>query len=161
MRAAHVLDQAPFRGAAARRGSRPLAGLAARLRAPSLDRQLASGVPSWCCPRHAARALQLTSMRRRCTAARSLEALIERSEERPPRGRSAAIPPCREQVRDALPEIMAITARLRSTEPVAARGVAMLRELLGDGCGPCFISSHPAALTEALDQVSRWLSAAS
>lgn len=160
-----MLHQAPRRGAATRRGSRPLAALAARLRAPSLDRQLASGVPAWRSPRHAARALRLTTMRRRRATARSLERLVERSEERseerPARGRSAAIPPCREQVREALPEIMAVTAQLRSTEPVAAHRVAMLRKLLSDGGGPCFIPTHPAALTEALQEVSRWLSVAS
>jgi hypothetical protein len=34
----------------------------------------------------------------------------------------------------------------------------MLRELLGDGGGPCFRRSHEHALTEALQEVSRWLS---
>jgi hypothetical protein len=132
--------------------------LGALLRAPSIDRQLAGGVPSWSSPRHAARALQLTGARRRKATARSLERLLEQCEARVPFGRSAAIPPCREQVRDALAEIMAITAYLRSGAPVDARGVAMLRELLGDGGGPCFRRSHKHALTEALQEVSRWLS---
>ncbi len=53
---------------------------------------------------------------------------------------------------------MAISARLRSAEPVNARGVAMLRALLADGGGPCFLRSRADALTEALREVSRWLS---
>jgi hypothetical protein len=160
MRATHVLDRAPSAGVSLRRRPRKVIALCALLRAPSLDRQLAAGVPTWRSPQHAARALQLTSARRRRAAARSLEELVERSEARMPRGRSAAIPPCREQVRDALGEIMAISARLRSAEPVDARGVAVLRALLADGGGPCFIRSRTDALTDALREVSRWLSVA-
>jgi hypothetical protein len=78
--------------------------------------------------------------------------------ERPTRpGRSAAIPVCREQVRDALPEIMAIAAWLRTAEPVDARGVAMLRAVLADGGGPCYVRSHPAALIVRLQELSRCL----
>ena len=66
-------------------------------------------------------------------------------------------PPCREQVRDALPEIMAISAWLRTAEPVDARGVAMLRAVLADGGGPCYVRSHPAALTVRLQELSRCL----
>ena len=55
---------------------------------------------------------------------------------------------------------MAITGRLRSAEPVDARGVALLRALVTDGGGPCYARRHPAALTEALQEIERWLVAA-
>ena len=100
--------------------------------------------------------MQVTGWRRRRSLARSLELLVERAEQAELR-LSAAIPPCREQVRNALPEIMAISALLRSAEPIDARGVAMLRALLGDGGGPCFVRSHPTALTKRLREVSRCL----
>ena len=100
--------------------------------------------------------MQVVRWRRRRSLARSLELLLERAEQAELR-LSAAIPPCREQVRNALPEIMAISALLRSAEPIDARGVAMLRALLADGGGPCFVPSHPTALTKRLREVSRCL----
>jgi hypothetical protein len=127
------------------------------LRAGTLDRDLAAGVPTWRSPGHAARAAWLTHPRRRRGLARALELLIEHTERPTKRGRSAAVALCREQVRDALPEIMAITSRLRSSEPIDARGVALLRALVTDGGGPCYLRSQPAALTEALREISPWL----
>ena len=70
---------------------------------------------------------------------------------------SAAVPPCREQVREAMPLILMIASRLRSAEPVDARGVARLRALLSDGSGPCYAPSRPGALTIALQSVSKSL----
>jgi hypothetical protein len=48
-------------------------------------------------------------------------------------------------------------ARLRSSEPVNARGIAQLRQLLSDSNGPCYRRTQPQALTLALEEVSRWL----
>ena len=131
--------------------------IVARLLALWIDRDLARGALSWSTVTHAARAVQLTNGRSRHSLARSLELLVERAERAAPSCMSAAIPPCREQVRDALPEIRAISAWLRTAEPVDARGVAMLRAVLGDGGGPCYVRSHPAALTVRLQEVSRCL----
>lgn len=129
--------------------------IVARALAPWIDRELAAGEPTWSTVAHAARAVQLTSRRRRRSLARALELLAERAEQ-PAAGRSTAIPPCREQVRDALSEIMAMSALLRSAEPIDARGVAKLRALLSDGGSPCYRPGHPDALTDALREVSRW-----
>ena len=131
--------------------------IVARLLAPRIDRDLAQGTPSRSTVTHAARAMQLTSNRSRHSLARSLELLVERAEQRAPSCMSAAVAPCREQVRNALPEIRAISAWLRTAEPIDARGVAMLRAVLGDGGGPCYVRSHPAALTGRLQEVSRCL----
>jgi hypothetical protein len=160
MRAAHVLGHAPSAGVRLRGPALGLTKVAALLSAPWLDRQLASAVPTWRTPRLAARAVWLTNARRRAALARSLEQLAERAEEPVPK-RSPAVPPRSDQMRDALPEIMAITARLRSGQPLDARGVAMLRALLADGGGPCYVRSCPSALTEALREASQWLSVAS
>ena len=64
--------------------------------------------------------MQLTTSRSRHSLARSLDALVERAEQAAPSCLSAAIRPCHEQVRDA--EIRAISAWLRTAEPVDARG---------------------------------------
>ena len=135
-----------------------LTAVRARLFACALDRQLARGVPSWRSPVHAARAVQLTGKRGRASLARSLDDLVELSSL--PRSRfvgTAIIRPCREQVWDALPQILALTARLRDGRPVGSRGVAGMLEILRDGAGPCYHPTQGRALSSALDRVSRWL----
>ena len=135
--------------------------LLAHLRALWLDRQLAAGVVPWHSKLHAARSLQLTSDRSRRALACSLEHLVEHADGPPVHWRSAAVPPCRPQVSEARPVILAIAARLRATAPVDARGMARLRLLLTDGAGPCYTpSGRPDALAVALQTVDRWRDAA-
>lgn len=133
-----------------------LRGLA-RAHALRLDRELAAGIPTWHSPLHAARAVQLTTHRRRRSLADSLERLAERTERSGPPGLGAAIPPSREQVRESLPLILALSLRLRTPEPVDARGMAGLRALLNS---PIYIHSRPGALLAALQAVSEWLDVA-
>jgi hypothetical protein len=99
----------------------------------------------------------LTGYRRRRTLARCLERLIEDTNH--PQGplRGAAIRPNPEQVRDAAPAMLEVAARLRSPVPVHAQGVAMLRDLLSDGGGPCYVPSERGALEIALAEVSEAL----
>ena len=132
--------------------------LLAHVRAPWLDRELAAGTASWRSRAHAARALQLTNDRGRRALARSLERLVEDAERRLP-ARSSVVPPCREQVREARPLILAIAARLRANTPVDASGVVLLRALLSDGTGPCYAPSHPETLLVALRNISPRLEA--
>jgi hypothetical protein len=134
-----------------------IALLEARLRASSLDRELASGIAPWRSPVHAARALRLTGDRSRRGIARSLEHLVEQAQDPPSLDRSAAIAPCREQVMDALPVLLSITGRLRSGNPIDARGIARLNRLLSDGNGPCYVRIERNALTDALQEISKWL----
>ncbi len=137
----------------------PFAALAARVRAPWLDRQLRAGVPPWSSPVHAARALQLTGARRRLAIARALDRLIARAEQ-PPRGRvycTAVVEPCREQVLDARRAIVAISGRLRGRDPIGARGMASLSDLLSDSCGPCYRRGDGGELASALENVAQWL----
>ncbi len=156
MRAAQVLGSAQLPGWRPRRQPRGIARLAAHLRGPWIDRRLASGTVAWRSPAYAARAVQLTSARSRVSLACSLESLVERAER--PHGRlSAAVAPCREQVRHATPLLLALASHLRSPQPVDVRGVAQLRELLGDGASPCFMRLYPEALTVALQEAELWL----
>ena len=71
--------------------------------------------------------------------------------------RGAVVQPCREQVREAIPEILDVAAILRSSVPVRAQAVAALSELLSDGGGPCYARSEPAALRLALERVAETL----
>jgi hypothetical protein len=133
------------------------ARLSARLHAPSLDRELASGIAPWRSPRHAARALALTSARNRRGLARSLERLLENAQVPRSQYRGAAIYPCREQVIEAMPALLTIAGRLRSADPIDARGIARLNILLSDGTGPCYVRIRRNALTDALREISQWL----
>lgn len=126
------------------------ASLIARLRASSLNRQLAAGVATWQSPAHAARALQLTSARHRSLLADALDRVASTAMQQPMPRLSAAIPPCRVQVRVALPELLAMSSRLRDPRPVAAKGVARLHELICDGAGPCYVRSNRDVLRDAL-----------
>ncbi len=158
MRHTHALTSLPLPRSTSPRPPRLLDRIAARVRGPWLDRQLARGVATWRSPAHAARAVQVTSDRRRRALTRALERLVEQSYRPPGRSMaSAVIAPCRRQVRAALPEILDVCARLRSDVPVDPRGVVRLRHLLCDGGGPCYVWMHADALTTELREVSRWL----
>lgn len=130
--------------------------LIARMLGRSLDRELAAGVTPQVSSAHAARAAQLTRERTRCAVAHSLGRLIEQVEAPTARIRITAIP-CREQVREAKPMIRAVAARLRSAEPLDARGVARLKTLLSDPTGPCYAPGSADALTVALHDISKLL----
>ena len=82
---------------------------------------------------------------------------MKHAEQPSTRFESAVVPPCREQVREALPLILDIAFRLRASAPVGAPGIARLRALLCDGNGPCYSRTDPGALTIALQDVARSL----
>jgi hypothetical protein len=157
MRSTHVLHLPPLGRTSGRRPPPWHTRVLAHVRGAWLDRQLARGVPSWRSHSHAARALQLTSDRTRRAVARSLEQLAGCAAQPTRRFEGAAISPCREQVRDASSLMGAMASRLRSGEPLEARGIARLRDLLRDGGGPCYAPCDPEALTHALQEISQWL----
>jgi hypothetical protein len=111
--------------------------IAARLAGARLDRDLAAGVSPETSDLHAARARQLTSLKTRRTLADSWERLLWITQERRP-VRSAKVPPCRDRLQQAAPEIRELVVALRATGPVPARGVAIAMGLLVDGCGPVY-----------------------
>lgn len=143
----------------------PLMGLQARLQSSTLDRDLASGIASWRSPAHAARALQLTTPRRRDSYADGLERVLAETE-RPRRtsfhGRrfAVAIPDPAVVILSA-PVIWEIVAMLRGPAPVSAEGMARLRAVLGDGAGPLYCIGQADPLRAALEHIARWLPVAS
>jgi hypothetical protein len=153
MRSAHALPLSVLADVRGRRAAGWHIRLLSRLRGPWIDTDLAAGIPSWHSPLYATRSLRLTSDRNRRALARSLERLIEYAEKPPGRFMNATVPPCRDQVREARPLILAIASRLRSGEPVEAKGIALLSKLLTDGAGPCYMPARPTTLASALEAV--------
>ena len=140
-----------------------LAALRARLRRESLDRELASGIAPWRSPAHAARALQLTSARRRENYAQGLERVLAETERVDGAGGSISnrfsgvVPPNAAAVMLCAPTIWEIVATLRAPAPVSAEGMARLRTLLSDGAGPLYGAGNADQLRQALEHISRWL----
>jgi hypothetical protein len=136
-----------------------LVSLRARLRHGSLDRELAAGIAPWRSPTHAARALQLTSERRRQAYAEGLERVLAETE-RPRRNRrfSGVVTPNAAAVIVCAPTIWEIIGTLRAPEPVSAEGMARLQSLLCDGAGPLYGGGGDVGqLGEVLEHISRWL----
>ena len=128
----------------------------ARMLARSLDRELAAGVSAWVSGAHAARSGQLTADRTRHAVANDLDRLIKRAAAPASRLQITAVP-CRDQVRQATDMMRAIAARLRSADPLDARGIACLRTLMCDPAGPFRTPGRAGALTVALREVSELL----
>jgi hypothetical protein len=143
MRGPHVLVPPRTAGSPRRHKRGCEDRVVARVLAPRLDRELAGGIAPWSSSAHAARAVQLTSARARRALARSIERLIEDVEKPRSRFVSAVISPCAAQVRHATPLILTLASRLRSAEPVNARGIAQLSRLLSDGGGPYYMPPAP------------------
>jgi hypothetical protein len=152
--ASHALGS----GRSQARGPGRLVSLRARVRHESLDRELASGIAPWRSPAHAARALQLTSARRRDTYAVGLERVLAETE-RPPRNTrfSGVVTPNAAAVILCAPTIWEIVATLRAPAPVSAEGMARLRALLCDGAGPLYCAGNDDQLRQSLEHISRWL----
>lgn len=107
--------------------------LVARCRAGSLDRELIDGCSPEECAYLAARALQLTSERSRRGLADGLDRLLAGTDHRP------MVPVERARVTRAGAELRALRERLLAPDPLPARGVAMVYELLCDGAGPLYL----------------------
>ena len=111
--------------------------LTARLRADRYDRLLAVGVPAPEGSALAAHEARLTSTAEREAIARTLRATVADA-----RGRglllSSRVPLHVPNIVAAEDVIDAITLRLHSPRPVSARGMARLRQILGDGTGPLY-----------------------
>jgi hypothetical protein len=152
--ASHVLGSGRSH---ARRPGR-LVSLRARLHRESLDRELAGGIAPWRSPAHAARALQLTSTRRRDAYAAGLERVLAETE-RPPRSIrfSGVVTPDPASVILCAPTIWEIVGTLRAPAPVSAEGMARLRTLLCDGAGPLYCAGNAEQLRQNLEHIARWL----
>ena len=56
-----------------------------------------------------------------------------------------------------MPLILAIRTRLLSNELLAVQGIARLKTLLADRCGPCYVPSGAGSLSITLQEISELL----
>jgi hypothetical protein len=129
-----------LRRTAARRPSLA-ARVTARLRAYQLDRQLAVGVPAPAGSALAVHQARLTSVAEREAIARALRQAVQDSHAGGT-PLSPRIPVHITNIAAAEDQIDRITLRLHSPRPVSARGMARLRIVLSDGCGPMYESGR-------------------
>jgi len=125
----------------------------ARMLAPWLDRELARGFAPTLSEAHAARAKQLAGERTRHAMARALDRLIDRAEQPRRAFLNPVVPPCRAEIREAMPLILSIRTRLHSEQPLDPQAIARLKTLLTDHNGPCYKATEPGALAAALQAV--------
>lgn len=124
-------------------------GVILRWHAARLDRELAADVSVRCSDAHALRAARIIGRRRRANLAGGLASVLRcASDSREPF--TAALPPDRPKALAARLVIEVLERRLRGPDPVAARGMAMLDELLTQPRGPLYRSDDPGALGSRL-----------
>ena len=126
----------PARRDPARRSVR--ARITARLRAPRFDRALAVGVPTPAGSALAVHAARLSSVAERQAVARTLRRAVRDANDDPRATRSGRVPMHRANIVSAEALIDEVTLRLHAPDPVRARGMARLRQLLSDGTGPLY-----------------------
>jgi hypothetical protein len=150
--------------------ARPLAGwwhllrlaVLVRWQAAGLDRDLAAGVSPLASDALAVRARRITGRRSRASVANGLARVVRSASDSGARF-TAAVAPDRREVLASRAVIDALECRLRGTEPLTARGVAMLRELLTEPTSPLYRPEEPGALgsrlrsaAAALEPTRRW-----
>jgi hypothetical protein len=107
-----------------------------------LDRQLAEGRRPDSDPELALRARQLTSEGVRHRLASALLRCVDVAG-RKPRRRSPAAPLDRRAVLEASALLIQLAQRLDAKDAVNPRGVAMVKQLITDGCGPLYAAGTP------------------
>jgi hypothetical protein len=136
---------------------RPWDRLLVRLRACSLDIELAHGA----CPDETValslRAQMLLGQPARRNLALGAQRVLAMAA-RPQSARHPQIPVCRDRVRDSAEEIGELIRRLLSADPVAARGVAQASVLLSDAGSPLYRRASDDDLRSRVDQAASALS---
>ncbi len=132
------------------RATRPgrVAELLARLHAGALDRSLIAGADPASSAQLRARSRQLTRASTRAVIADGLQRLRESGES--PQRRFSAVGQ-RDAIRGNAGRLDDLTDLLRGDLALAARGVAVLSELLSDGTGVAYLGPREA-LTERLEE---------
>jgi hypothetical protein len=125
----------------------------ARLRAPTLDRRLASGFEPEANRLMATRAHALVTPGRRRALAANWEHLLDVAR-RPALRHNGRVPLCRDRIAEADSEVRSMVAALVTPWPVSARGVAMASRLLSDGAGPLYNRRSPTDLVAAVRDVT-------
>ena len=128
----------------------------ARLLGPSLDRELALGLPPWRGGPRAARARFIVSQAGRRQLIRGWNRLLDLAH-RPPSGRSARGPVCRRALAGAEQDVRTMLGVLAAQRPITSRGAAMARALLTDGTGPLYNPRSSRDLAGEVRDVTRWL----
>ncbi len=123
-----------------------LARVGARVRPGALDRALIAGADPGATGMLAARATVLTSRRARSQLAEGLARALLAAHG--PQRRWSALSRSSPALANAT-EIRALAELLRSDRPLYARGLAILSELLSDGCG-AFYRGEPGELARML-----------
>jgi hypothetical protein len=134
--------------------ARPWDCLLARLRAPSLDRQIAAGCPPATSRLLAIRARQIVSPAGRRGLAQGWEHVLDLAR-RPPVPRPPRGPLCRDRIAAAERDVRGMLAVLTGALPIAARGATMASVLLSDGTGPLHNHRSPLDLGAAVRQATR------
>jgi len=123
--------------------------LAAWWRAGSLERALARGVAPETEAALALRAQALIAPSVRAALARQLQRVVR--DARGGRARPVTrVATRRREILDAAQELDLLARRLRAPGPVSARGVARVRVLLTDGCGPLYFRGATEELRVAV-----------
>ena len=131
-------------------------GFLARLLAPSLDRQLATGHLHRSDNARAIRAQQVVSPAgRRELAQRWIDVLDLAG--RPPVPRTPRGPLCRGAIAAAEHDVREMIAVLVGAHPIAARGAALASWLLSDGTGPLHNHRCPLDLSDVVREATRQL----
>lgn len=128
----------------------------ARLLGPSLDRELALGLPPWRGGPRAARARFIVSPAGRRQLIRGWSRLLDLAH-RPPSARSARGPVCRRALAEAEHDVRTMLGVVAAQHPITARGAAMARALLTDGAGPLFNARSGRDLAGEVRDVTRRL----
>jgi hypothetical protein len=127
---------------------RPSLGVRARVAAQrwSLTRELAKGADPASSPALTLRAEQLTADRTRRALARSLRHIVHEARNPAPRRYTFGLVR-RAAVIDATDAIDVLVKRLRSPEPIAAEGAALIERMLSDsGWSPLYSAAPGGAL---------------
>ena len=130
--------------------------LLAAVASAKLDRQLAGGVSPDATPALARRARRLLAPATREQLGGRLRRIVADAHERALPG--PRVPLYRIQVLQAEDELRLLASRLQSPGELSVRGVAMVRLLLTDGCGPLFGSPSASDLGDALRDATAALS---
>ena len=133
---------------------RPWDRLLARVRAPSLDRQLVNGCPPGSSRTLAIRARQIVSPAGRRELAQRREHVLDLAR-RPRVPRTPRGPLCLDRIAAAERDMHEMLAVFTGTLPVTARGAAMASVLLSDGTGPMHNYRSPLDLGAEVRRATR------
>jgi hypothetical protein len=132
---------------------RPWDRLLVRLRAPSLDRQLAAGRSPGSGPALVLRAGEIISPPGRRELAQRWEHVLDLAR-RPPAAMTPRGPLCRGRIAAAERDVQEMLAVLTGALPITARGAAMASVLLSDGIGPLHNRRSPLDLGAEVRQAT-------